>query len=103
MTGEKLKRIIIEHGYSLSEAARRLSMTPQHLNQALSAADVKSGLLEKVSAALAIKISSMYGETAGESSAEQDAAKQAIYELTMENAKLRSRISMLENEKGVAS
>ena len=44
MTGEKLKRIITENGYTLASAARLLGMSPQHLNQALSVADVKSGL-----------------------------------------------------------
>ena len=51
MTGEKLKMIIAGSGYTMASAARLLEMTPQHLNQALNAADVKSGLLEKVSAA----------------------------------------------------
>lgn len=37
-------------------------MSPQHLNQALSAADVKSGLVERVSSALDIPVSHIYGE-----------------------------------------
>ena len=65
MTGEKLKGIIAENGYTMASAARLLEMTPQHLNQALSAADVKSGLLEKVSAAFGVSIASLYGETPG--------------------------------------
>lgn len=65
MTGEKLKGIIAESGYTMASAARLLEMTPQHLNQALNAADVKSGLLEKVSAAFGISIAALYGETAG--------------------------------------
>ena len=65
MTGEKLKMIIAGSGYTMASAARLLEMTPQHLNQALNAADVKSGLLEKVSAAFGISIASLYGETPG--------------------------------------
>ena len=65
MTGEKLKKIIAENGYTMASAARSLDMTPQHLNQALNAADVKSGLLEKVSTVFGISIASLYGETPG--------------------------------------
>ncbi len=65
MTGEKLKDIIVKSGYTMASAARLLDMTPQHLNQALNAADVKSGLLEKVSAAFGISIAALYGETQG--------------------------------------
>lgn len=65
MTGEKLKGIITENGYTMASAARMLDMSPQHLNQALSAADVKSGLLEKISAVFGISIAALYGETAG--------------------------------------
>lgn len=65
MTGDKLKKIIAGNGYTMASAARLLDMTPQHLNQALSAADVKSGLLEKVSAAFGISIAALYGETQG--------------------------------------
>lgn len=65
MTGEKLKKIIAESGYTMASAARLLDMTPQHLNQAVSVADVKSGLLEKFSAAFGISIAALYGETAG--------------------------------------
>jgi len=65
MTGEKLKEIITKNGYTMAAAARLLDMTPQHLNQAVSAADVKSGLLEKVSAAFGISIAALYGEAQG--------------------------------------
>jgi transcriptional regulator with XRE-family HTH domain len=65
MTGEKLKRIITENGYTLASAARLLGMSSQHLNQALSVADVKSGLLEKVSETFGISITALYGETQG--------------------------------------
>ena len=65
MTGEKLKGFIVENGYTLASAARLLDMTPQHLNQALSAADVKSGLLERISTAFGISIATLYGEVQG--------------------------------------
>lgn len=65
MTGEKLKEVILGQGITLASAARRLGMTPQHLNQALSAADVKSGLIERVSTSLGLSIASLYGEVTG--------------------------------------
>lgn len=48
MTGETLKKILNGMGMPLAEIAKRLEMSPQHLNQALSASDVKSGFIEKI-------------------------------------------------------
>ena len=62
MTGNELKQIILSKGISLTEMSRRLEISPQHLNQALSAADIKSGLIEKVSKAIDTPIASIYGE-----------------------------------------
>lgn len=64
MTGNELKQIIVSQGISMTEMSRRLEMSPQHLNQALSAADIKTGLLEKVSKAVGTSIGSIYGEPA---------------------------------------
>ena len=64
MTGERLKEFIIGRGLSLAACARLLNMSPQHLNQALSAADVKSGLIEKLGVALGLSVSTIYGEQA---------------------------------------
>ena len=47
MTGDDLKKIITESGYTMASAARLLDMTPQHLNQALSVADVKVAYWKK--------------------------------------------------------
>lgn len=63
MTGEDLKKRLQKEGFILADVAKKLTMSPQHLNQALSAADVKSGLLERISKGLSISISSLYGET----------------------------------------
>jgi transcriptional regulator with XRE-family HTH domain len=60
MTGEALKKIITENGYTMASAARLLEMSPQHLNQALSAADVKSGLIEKAITALGLDLVNVY-------------------------------------------
>ena len=79
----------------MAYAARKLDMTPQHLNQALSAADIKSGLLERISEALGVSISRIYGENTKPSDFDL-IAKQAIYDLTMENTRLKNRIAELE-------
>lgn len=63
MTGESLKSKIQGRGFLLRDVATRLGMSAQHLNQALNAADVKSGLLERISEALNIGIAELYGQT----------------------------------------
>ena len=62
MTGDRLKEILQKLKVSQSEIARQLGMSHQSFNQMLSAADIKSGLLERISQVLDIPISSLYGE-----------------------------------------
>ena len=62
MTGERLKEIIFKFKVSQSEIARRLGMSHQSLNQMLTAADVKSSLLERIAQVLNVPISHLYGE-----------------------------------------
>lgn len=63
MTGENLKKFIMSSGISLTEMSKRLEMSPQHLNQALSVADIKSGLIERVAVALGVSIAAVYSES----------------------------------------
>ena len=60
MNGERLKKILAKTGLSKAEIAKRLEMSPQHLNQALNAADIKSGLIEKICKGLNMTIMDLY-------------------------------------------
>ena len=62
MTGERLKGIISKFKVSQSEIARQLGMSHQSLNQMLSAADVKTSLLERIAQVLNVPVSFLYGE-----------------------------------------
>lgn len=62
MTGHDLRERLKSSQYSLAEIAEKIGLTPQALNQSLNAADVKSGLLEKLCSALDVEISSLYGD-----------------------------------------
>ena len=64
MTGAELKQKLTEAGCVLADLAKQLSISPQHLNQALSAADIKTGLLERIAQVLDVPVSSFYGEPA---------------------------------------
>lgn len=61
MKGGELKAKLKDKGYVLADVATRLGMSAQHLNQALGAADVKSGLLERISQELGIELGVLYG------------------------------------------
>ena len=60
MTGEILKNELLNRGLVLSDIAKRLGMSTQHLNQALNAADIKSGLIERICDVLGLSIAEMY-------------------------------------------
>lgn len=62
MTGELLKTRILEMEPVLAEVARKMNMSPQLLNQALGAADIKTGFIEQLSAAYNKPISFFFGE-----------------------------------------
>lgn len=49
MTGEVLKTRLLNIEPSLAEIARKLKVSPQSLSQALSASDIKTGFIEKLS------------------------------------------------------
>ena len=58
----------------MKDFAELLGYTPQHLNQAFNVADVKSGLIEKVCAAMNIPIGTLYGDTPSVSNISGDGA-----------------------------
>ena len=60
MTGERLKEVLYQAHVSQSELARRLEMSQQALNAALSAADIKTGLLERICEALGVDMGFFY-------------------------------------------
>lgn len=62
MNGEQLKAIIERSGIRTNEMAKRLGILPQQLNQIFHAADVKSGVLERVAQIMKVSISHLYGE-----------------------------------------
>lgn len=57
MKGEELKMKLTKSGHSITEVAKLLGTSQQNLSQALTAQDVKTGLLEKISSALGLPIS----------------------------------------------
>lgn len=62
MTGELLKTRILDIEPVLAEVARKMNMSPQLLNQALGAADIKTGFIEQLSAAYNKPIGYFFGE-----------------------------------------
>lgn len=104
MTGERLKEIIFKHKVSQSEIARQLGMSHQSLNQMLSAADVKSSLLERIAQVLNVPISFLYGEhdtqnavANGDGSVAVTGNNNVAGNVTMGDAAvLQERVTMLE-------
>ena len=60
MTGEELRLILKDADINLADLAGKLNKSPQSLNQALNAADIKSGLIEQISDAINVPVSSLY-------------------------------------------
>lgn len=64
MSGEELKRILIADGIKLSDLAIAMGYKgDQWLHSALNAADVKSGLIERIAAATKKNICHFYGDS----------------------------------------
>ena len=62
MSGEELKHIIEHSGWRMKSIAERMGISAQQLNNMFSAADVKSGTLEKVASILGVPVASFYGD-----------------------------------------
>ena len=65
MTGEKVKALIIGRGYNVAQVAEMIGTSQQNLAANLKHTDVRSGLLEKIAAALGLPLASFYGESFG--------------------------------------
>ena len=63
MKGTALKTVIQKHGYRQVEVAKRLNESQQNFSSMLNADDVRSSLIERISEALSIPVSVIYGET----------------------------------------
>ncbi|MBP3768436.1 MAG: helix-turn-helix transcriptional regulator [Prevotella sp.] len=61
MSGEELKKKLAETGISLTKISGMLGKTPQQLDQALNAKDVKTGLVEDLCRVLNVDIAFFYG------------------------------------------
>ena len=61
MTGEQLKKKLLDMGIQQKDMADKLGMTRQNFSHALGAKDIKTGLLENICSALDITIADMYG------------------------------------------
>lgn len=62
MTGEKLRQHLLILDKSMAAVARKLSITPQSLNQILGASDIKTGLIEQLSTVYSRPISYFFDE-----------------------------------------
>ena len=62
MNGEAVKKILKSKGVKLNSLAILLEETPQNMSSLLNVADIKTGLLERISAATGIPISEFFGE-----------------------------------------
>ena len=65
MKGETVKNIILGMEYSVAQVAEMIGTSQQNLASALKHEDVRSGLLEKIAAALNVPLSTFYGGAFG--------------------------------------
>lgn len=62
MTGESVKAFILKKGYNVAQVADMIGTSQQNLAANLKHSDVRSGLLEKIAAALGVPLLEIYGE-----------------------------------------
>lgn len=60
MNGIEIKKILQTKGFTLSDIALKLNKSPQAFNEALKAADIKTGLLESIATAIGQDMSFFY-------------------------------------------
>ena len=60
MTGKELKTKVLTTGHTITEISSMLGMSPQALNTIFNVADVKTGTVEKMCAALKVDMSFFY-------------------------------------------
>lgn len=64
MNGDAVKKILRERKVKLNTIASSLGESPQNVSSMLNASDVKSGVIERISAVTGIPISEFFGEQA---------------------------------------
>lgn len=69
MTGNHLKNLILEEGYSINKMADMIGLAQPNLVSLLKHEDIRTGLVEKVAEAMGKPLSFFYGETYGNVSA----------------------------------
>lgn len=62
MTGESLKPYLLSLDDSLASVARKINVSPQHLNQTLSSLDLKTGFVEKIAKAYNVSVGFFFDE-----------------------------------------
>lgn len=63
MSGEDIKIFLRRYGKTQKALAEMLGESPQNIGSMLEARDVKSSLIERISAAFSIPIGTIYGES----------------------------------------
>ena len=63
MSGEELKKIIVDKGFKLANLAQLLGITPQALNRRLSVKAVKIDFVKEIEKALKVNLSDCSNET----------------------------------------
>ena len=61
MSGEEVKEFLRKNKVSMKEIAQLLDLTPQNFSSMLQKDDVRSGLLEKIAAAIGVPVTAFYG------------------------------------------
>lgn len=62
MNGDRVKNVLREHRVKITELAQMLGESQSNTSALLSGADIKTGLLERISAATGIPMSEFFGE-----------------------------------------
>lgn len=97
MNGEQLKNKLRGCGRNITDVAKILGMTRQNLSKALTSQDVKTGLVEKIAAALGMPISYFFDEVNDSKAiASGDSSVAAINSVVEGNAVLSARIESLD-------
>jgi transcriptional regulator with XRE-family HTH domain len=81
MSGEEVKEILKKNGFKLKDVAEKMDLSPQNFQALLNAADIKTGVLERISNAINKSIYFFY-----------EGSNQ-----TLENASVNNKISKYEN------
>lgn len=65
MKGETVKNLILQKGYNVAQVAEMIGTSQQNLASNLKHGDIRTGLLEQISAALNVPLAVFYGEEFG--------------------------------------